>query len=332
MKTNINIKEQKIFVAGHNGMVGSSILAQLREAGFKNIVSKSHSELDLTNQRDVKNFFEIEKFDQIYLAAAKVGGIYANDTYPAEFIYENLMITSNVIHSAFMAGTKKLLYLGSSCVYPKYSEQPIKEESLLSGLLEPTNESYAIAKISGIKLCQSYNRQYGITHGIDYRVVMPTNLYGPGDNYHPTDSHVIPALIRRFHEASLDKLSYVSVWGSGKARREFLHVRDLADACLFIMNLPQKNYQSTITDNNVSHINVGYGIDYSILEVAEMLKEIFAFQGKIMFDENKPDGTPQKLLDSRKINRLGWSPKILFYDGLKGACDDYMLNHKKLRQ
>ena len=241
------------------------------------------------------------------------------------------MITSNVIHSAFVAGTKKLLYLGSSCVYPKYSEQPIKEESILSGLLEPTNEPYAIAKISGIKLCQSYNRQYGITHGIDYRVVMPTNLYGPGDNYHPTDSHVIPALIRRFHEATVDELCYVPIWGSGKARREFLHVRDLADACLFIMNLPLKNYQNTITDNNVSHINVGYGMDYTILEVVEMLKEIFAFQGKIIFDENKPDGTPQKLLDSRKINSLGWSPKILFYDGLKDTCNDYILNHKKLR-
>jgi GDP-L-fucose synthase len=321
----------KIFVAGHNGMVGASILARLKDEGFKNIITINRADLDLSNQIEVRRFFSKEKFDQIYLAAAKVGGIYANNTYPADFIYENLMVTANVIHEAFMAGTKKLLYLGSSCVYPKNCQQPISEELLLSGSLEPTNEPYAIAKIAGIKLCESYNRQYGLSHSLDYRVVMPTNLYGPGDNFHPTDSHVIPSLIRKFYEASTKKLPHVSIWGSGKARREFLHVTDLADACLFVMNLNKTDYQSVTSDNKVSHINVGFGQDYTILEVVEMLKEIFGFQGKIMFDPSKPDGTLQKLLDSSKINSLGWNPKISFHAGLKSTCEDYILNYKKLR-
>jgi GDP-L-fucose synthase len=313
--------QQKIYVAGHQGMVGSAIVKTLKNKGYKNIVGRSHQELDLTNQLAVNQFFHDEKPDQVYLAAAKVGGIYANNTYPADFIYINLMIESNVIHSAYKHDVKKLLFLGSSCIYPKLSVQPIKEESLLSGHLETTNEPYAIAKIAGIKLCESYNRQYNL----DYRSVMPTNLYGLGDNYHSENAHVIPALIRRFHEAKINKLSFVDIWGSGKPRREFLYVDDMAEASIFVMEL-NKNIYDTHTKMMQSHLNVGFGSDISILELANIIKQVVGFDGDIKFNLEKPDGAPQKLMDSSLLNHLGWKPKIDLELGLKNTYRDFLMH------
>lgn len=305
-------------------MVGSAIGRALREASPQaQIITRTHAELDLTSQAQVQNFFAQEKPDQVYLAAAKVGGIYANNTYPAEFIYENLMIQANVIHAAFKAGVKKLLFLGSSCIYPKAVAQPMREDALLTGVLEPTNEPYAIAKIAGIKLCESYNRQYGESHGIDYRSVMPTNLYGPGDNYHPENSHVIPALIRRFHEAKLANAASVAIWGSGRPRREFLYVDDMAAACLHVMNLQPSVYQEH-TQPMLSHINVGIGHDITIAELAQAVGRVVGFQGAIEFDPSKPDGTMQKLMDSSRLRSLGWLPRVQLEEGLAKAYADFL--------
>ena len=316
---------QKIYVAGHGGMVGSAIVRALRAKGYANIVTRSHGELDLCNQADVKAFFEHEKPDQVYLAAAKVGGIHANNTFPAEFIYQNLMIEVNVIHQAFASRVKKLLFLGSSCIYPKLAPQPMAENELLTGLLEPTNEPYAIAKIAGIKLCESYNRQYGNSHGIDYRSVMPTNLYGPGDNYHLENSHVIPALIKRIHEAKVNHKSDVVIWGTGTPRREFLYVDDLAEASTFVMQLDK-----CILDQNTSpmqsHVNVGYGSDITIMKLAESIAEVVDYKGKIVFDPTKLDGTPRKLMDSSKLTDLGWFPKVSLMEGLTASYRDYLVN------
>ncbi len=312
-------RDSRIYVAGHRGLVGSAIVRCLRQKGFDNILTRTHSELDLKDQRAVMAFFRDERPEYVFLAAAKVGGIYANNAYPADFIYDNLMIEANVIHSAFLYGVKRLLFLGSSCIYPKFAPQPMKEEVLLTGKLEPTNEPYAIAKIAGIKLCESYNRQ----HGTDFRSLMPTNLYGPGDNFHPTDSHVIPALIRRFHEAKVKNLNEVVVWGTGKARREFLYVDDLADACLFVMQLPHNTYRS-VTEPMCSHINVGTGFDLSIRELANLIREVTGFEGKIIFDSSKPDGTPRKLLDTSKIKKLGWEHKTDLKDGLRMTYEWYL--------
>jgi len=315
----------KIYVAGHRGMVGSSIVRQLLANGTKTdqIIVKTHKDLDLTNQAAVQNFFASEKPDHVYLAAAKVGGIYSNNTYPAEFIYDNLMIEANVINSAFINGVKKLLFLGSSCIYPKLAEQPMREDALLTGTLESTNEPYAVAKIAGIKLCESYNRQYGETHGIDYRSVMPTNLYGPGDNYHPENSHVIPGLIRRFHEAKVSGAPSVAVWGSGKPRREFLYVDDMARACVHVMNLEKKVYDEH-TQPMLSHINVGYGEDVTIRELAETIQKVIGFRGEINFDTRKPDGTPRKLMDSERLKNLGWQATVNLEDGLHLAYQDFL--------
>lgn len=315
----------KIYVAGHRGMVGSSIVRQLLANGTKadQIIVKSHKELDLTSQAAVQSFFVREKPDQVYLAAAKVGGIHSNNTYPAEFIYDNLMIEANVINSAFINGVKKLLFLGSSCIYPKLAGQPMREDALLTGTLESTNEPYAVAKIAGIKLCESYNRQYGETHGIDYRSVMPTNLYGPGDNYHPENSHVIPGLIRRFHEAKVSGASSVTVWGSGKPRREFLYVDDMARACVHVMNLEKKVYDEH-TQPMLSHINVGFGQDVTIRELAETIQKVIGFTGEINFDTGKPDGTPRKLMDSERLNNLGWQAAVDLEDGLQLAYQDFL--------
>jgi len=309
-------KSDNIYVAGHRGMVGSAIIRTLQNQGFENITTRTHSELDLTNQYQVQEFFSQEKPDQVYLAAAKVGGIFANDNYPAEFIYQNLMIEANVINAAFKSGVKKLLFLGSSCIYPKLADQPMREDALLSGYLEPTNEPYAIAKIAGIKLCESYNRQYSESHGIDYRSVMPTNLYGPGDNYHPENSHVIPALIRRFHEAKINNEDKVIVWGSGKPKREFLFVDDMASASVYVMNLDKKTYDQN-TNEICSHINVGTGEDLSISKLAKTLKKVIGFNGEIEFDSSKPDGSPRKLMDSSRLKNLGWNHKIDLKLGLE---------------
>jgi len=279
---------QKIYVAGHRGMVGSAIVRNLQAKGFKNIVTRTHAEMDLTDQSVVKAFFELEKPDQVYLAAAKVGGIHANNTFPAEFIYDNLMVQNNVIHQAFLNGVKKLLFLGSSCIYPKLAPQPMSEDALLTGKLEPTNEPYAVAKIAGIKMCESYNRQYGQSHGVDYRSVMPTNLYGPGDNYHPENSHVIPALIRRFHEAKVSNVPEVVIWGTGTPKREFLYVDDMAAASVFVMELDKKTYDSQ-TQSMQSHINVGYGDDVTINELAHAVAKATGYAGQITFDPSKPD-------------------------------------------
>lgn len=315
------MKIQKIFLAGHKGMVGSAIYRILQKENLKVIV-KDRKDLDLMNQQDVQNFFKKENIDQVYVAAAKAGGIYANSNFPAEFIFQNLMIESNLINYAFQYGVKKLLFLGSSCIYPKYSEQPIKEESLLSGYLEPSNEPYAIAKIAGIKMCESYNRQYGKSHGIDYRCVMPTNLYGPGDNYHPINSHVIPGLIRKFHEAKIKKENKVIVWGSGKPRREFLYVDDLAEACIRVMNLDIDEYSKLVSEKSF-HINIGSGYDLTIEELSNLIMKIVGYSGKIEFDKTKPDGTPQKLLDSKKIRSIGWKPKVSLNDGLAAAYENF---------
>ena len=314
--------EPKIYVAGHNGMVGSAILRILEKKKDAHIIVKRRAELDLTNQASVQDFFTKEKPDQVYIASAKVGGIYANNVYPAEFIYENIMIEANIIHAAFLNGVKKLLFLGSSCIYPKFAQQPMKEECLLTGLLESTNEPYAIAKIAGIKLCESYNRQYGENYGIDYRSVMPTNLYGIGDNYHPENSHVIPALIRKFHEAKTRHDPKVTVWGTGTAKREFLYVDDLARACVYVMNLSKERFlQNTKQTSNL--INVGSGSDLSIEELAKIIKEMIAYKGQIEFDANKPDGMPRKLLDSQRINYLGWKPEVSLKDGLAKTYEDF---------
>ena len=314
---------QKIYVAGHRGMVGSAIVRNLQAKGYTNIVTRTHAEMDLTDQAAVKAFFEQEKPDQVYLAAAKVGGIYANNTFPAEFIYDNLMVQNNVIHQAFLNGVKKLLFLGSSCIYPKLAPQPMSEDALLTGKLEPTNEPYAIAKIAGIKMCESYNRQYGQSHGVDYRSVMPTNLYGPGDNYHPENSHVIPALIRRFHEAKVGNAPEVLIWGTGTPKREFLYVDDMAAASVFVMQLDKAAYDAQ-TEPMQSHINVGFGDDISIAQLANEVAKATGYQGQIGFDPTKPDGSPRKLMDSGRLNRLGWSPKVQLQQGLKVAYEEFL--------
>ncbi|MDM8548128.1 GDP-L-fucose synthase [Candidatus Venteria ishoeyi] len=305
-------KQDKIYVAGHRGLVGSALLRCLENNGFDNLLLRTHAELDLTNQAAVTYFFQQEKPDYVILAAAKVGGIYANNTYPAEFIYQNLMMECNVIHAAYQNSVKSLLLLGSSCIYPKFANQPMREDALLSGLLESSNEPYAVAKIAGIKLCESYNRQYHT----DFRSVMPTNLYGPHDNFHPQNSHVIPALLRRFHEAKLNNESQVEIWGSGNARREFLHVDDLAQACLFVMQQDKAHYQIQ-AKSMLSHLNVGTGQEVSIRELAETIKAVTAFPGALIFDSSKPDGTPRKLLDVSKLNGLGWQAKISLEAGLR---------------
>ena len=315
---------QKIYVAGHRGMVGSAIVRVLEAQGYKNIITRTHAELDLTNQAEVESFFELEKPGQVYLAAAKVGGIHANNTYPAEFIYQNLMIESNVIHQSFLSGVKKLLFLGSSCIYPKLAEQPMSEDALLTGKLESTNEPYAIAKIAGIKLCESYNRQYGSTHGVDYRSVMPTNLYGPGDNYHPENSHVIPALLRRFHEAKASNLPEVVIWGTGTPRREFLFVDDMAVASVFVMNLDKSRYEPYIEPMQ-SHINVGFGDDITISELAQKISQVTDFKGKIIFDVTRPDGAPRKWMNSGRLKGLGWSPEVRVEEGLQMAYQGFLL-------
>ena len=308
----------KIFVAGHRGMVGSAIYGQLI-AGGDDVITASRDELDLTDQLQVESFFKAHKFDQVYLAAAKVGGIYANNTYPAEFIYQNLMIQNNVIHSAYKSGVVKLLFLGSSCIYPKFAKQPITESELLDGYLEPTNEPYAIAKIAGIKMCESYNRQYEV----DYRSVMPTNLYGPGDNYHPENSHVIPALIRKMHEGKVGNELEVIVWGSGQARREFLYVDDMASASIYVMNLEKVVYDENV-EPQLSHINVGYGEDCTIADLAQAVAGAVGFKGKIVQDRTKPDGAPRKLMDSSLLRSLGWLPKYSLSEGLMLAYQNFI--------
>lgn len=315
--------KQKIFVAGHRGMVGGAIVRALGSSGQSQVITRTHEELDLAEQVSVRRFFETEQPDQVYLAAAKVGGIHANNTYPADFIYQNLMIEANVINSAFQYGVKKLLFLGSSCIYPRLAPQPMPEDALLTGTLEPTNEPYAIAKIAGIKLCESYNRQYGESHGIDFRSVMPTNLYGPGDNYHPEDSHVIPALIRRFHEAKIGGAPKVVIWGTGTPKREFLYVDDMAAACVHVMNLDKAVYERH-TLPMLSHINVGCGHDISICELVELIKKTVGYSGEIAFDSDKPDGAPRKLMDSTRLTHLGWSAKVSLEDGLTKAYEDFL--------
>jgi GDP-L-fucose synthase len=305
-------------------MVGSAIVRRLLADGQPEsaIVTRGRAELDLTEQAAVRAFFSAERIDEVYLAAAKVGGIHANNTLPAEFIYENLMIEANVIHAAFETGVRKLLFLGSSCIYPKHAPQPMAESALLTGTLEPTNEPYAIAKIAGIKLCESYNRQYGESHGVDYRSVMPTNLYGPGDNYHPENSHVIPGLIRRFHDAKQASAPDVAVWGSGRPRREFLYVDDMAAASVHVMNLPKSDYDAH-TEPMLSHINVGSGEDISIAELAALVAKVVGFEGEIVFDTERPDGTPRKLLDSARLRSLGWQPRTGLEDGLRHAYAEF---------
>ena len=316
----------KYYIAGHRGMVGSAIARQLQANGETNIVTRSHAELDLTDQSAVRDFMQAEQPDVVILAAAKVGGVYANNTYPAQFIYENLMIECNVIHQAYAAGVKKLLQLGSSCIYPRAVPQPMREDALLTGTLEPTNEPYAVAKIAGIKLCESYNRQ----NGVDYRSVMPTNLYGPGDNFHPDDSHVMPALIRRFHEAACDRLDEVFIWGSGTPRREFLHVDDMAAASLFVLNLPKDIYQEN-TDPMISHINVGSGTDISILELAKLVAQVTGYNGQISTDRTKPDGTMRKLMNVDRLVKMGWSAQIQLKQGLADTYEWYLKNMNTAR-
>ena len=315
----------KIYVAGHRGMVGSAIVRQLLAQGVaqSRIIARTHAELDLTNQLAVQQFFAQEKPTQVYMAAAKVGGIHANNTYPADFIYENLMVQANVVDAAFKNGVQKLLFLGSSCIYPRMAQQPMREDVLLTGTLEPTNEPYAIAKIAGIKLCESYNRQYGASHGVDYRSVMPTNLYGPGDNYHPENSHVIPALIRRFHEAKLANAPSVAIWGTGTPRREFLYVDDMAAASVHVMQLPKATYDQHTTPMQ-SHINVGSGSDVTIAEVAQTIAQTVGFAGQIEFDTSKPDGAPRKWMDSSRLNALGWQTKVDLQRGLAAAYQDFV--------
>ncbi|AIL32580.1 GDP-L-fucose synthase [Basilea psittacipulmonis] len=314
--------KKRIFVAGHKGMVGSALLRALQKDPNVEVLTADRQTLDLLNQSAVHQFFATHAIDEVYLAAAKVGGIHANHAYPAEFIYQNLMIECNVIHSAYQTGVSKLLLLGSSCIYPKHATQPMQESALLTGALEPTNEPYAIAKIAGIKLCESYHRQYGC----DFRSVMPTNLYGPHDNFHPENSHVVPALLRRFHEAKIERQPTVTVWGSGQAKREFLYVDDMAAASIFVMNLPQETYQS-VTQPMLSHLNVGTGQDCSIKELAVAIAEVVGYTGEIMWDQSKPDGTPRKLLDVSKLKSLGWEAQIDLKEGLK-ASYEWFLNHQ----
>lgn len=310
----------RIFVAGHRGMVGGAISRKLRERGAE-VVTRNHAELDLTDQAAVRAFFASEKLDGLVLAAAKVGGIHANNTYPADFIYENLMIEANVVHQAYIAGVRRLLFLGSSCIYPRAVEQPMREDALLTGVLEPTNEPYAVAKIAGIKLCESYNRQYGT----DYRSVMPTNLYGPGDNFHPENSHVMPALIRRFHEASVSGAKEVVIWGTGKPWREFLHVDDMAEASLFVFDLDKKTYEAN-TQPMLSHINVGYGEDVTINDLAHLVAGVTGFTGRITFDASKPDGTMRKLMDSGRLTAMGWKPSVTLIEGVKETYAWFLAN------
>jgi GDP-L-fucose synthase len=322
-----NTEQPKIFVAGHRGMVGSALVRSLLFRGVSpaQIITRTRNELDLINQQAVRDFFYQERPDEVYMAAAKVGGIQANNTFPASFIYENLIVQANVVEAAFRSGVRKLLFLGSSCIYPRSAEQPMKESSLLTGALEPTNEPYAIAKIAGIKLCESYNRQYGASHGVDYRSVMPTNLYGPGDNYHPENSHVLPALIRRFHEAKVSGASIVTLWGTGKARREFLYVDDMASASVHVMNLAQHTYaQHTLPMQG--HINVGSGSDLTITEVAEAIRDVVGFKGEIDYDTSKPDGAPRKWMDSHKLQSLGWKPSYSLIEGLQKTYVDFLQN------
>jgi GDP-L-fucose synthase len=316
----------KVYVAGHQGMVGSAICRQLEDNQIELITASRH-ELDLTNQNQVNNFFAHHKFDQVYLAAAKVGGINANKSYPADFIYQNLMIQTNIIHASHSNNIEKLLFLGSSCIYPKLSAQPMKEDSLLSGYLEPTNEPYAIAKIAGIKLCESYNRQFNC----DYRSAMPTNLYGPNDNFHRSDSHVLPSLIKKFHEAKTNNYPSVTLWGSGKPFREFLHVDDMAEASVFIMNLDKEVYKEN-TQQMMSHINVGSGNDCTIEEVANIIAGITKFRGEIIWDSSMPDGTYRKLMDISKLKKLGWSAKISLENGLESTYEWFLQNQKILRR
>ena len=313
----------KVYVAGHKGMVGSAIVRRLVARPGIEIVTRSHAELDLADQAAVRAFMAAERPDAVVLAAARVGGIHANDTYPAEFIYQNLMIQTNVIHQAHEAGVERLLFLGSSCIYPREAPQPMREDALLTGVLEPTNEPYAIAKIAGIKLCESYNRQYGV----DYRCVMPTNLFGPGDNFHPQNSHVVPALLRRFHEAARAGTQEVVVWGSGTPRREFLYVDDMADAALFVMDLPKEVYAAN-TRPMLSHINVGTGQDISIAELAEAVARVTGFRGRIAFDSSRPDGAPRKLMDISRLAEMGWRARTPFEEGLRKTYESYRENEK----
>ncbi len=318
--------DQAIFVAGHRGMVGSALVRRLEELGYRNLLTASHDQLDLLDQSAVISFFADHRIDQVYLAAARVGGIHANNTYPADFIYQNLMIEANLIQAAHRHGVQRLLFLGSSCIYPKFAPQPMPEEALLTGVLEPTNEPYAIAKIAGIKLCESYNRQ----HGRDYRSVMPTNLYGPGDNYHPENAHVIPALLRRFHQAIQDGATQVTIWGSGTPRREFLHVDDMAAACVHVMELAPAAYQAH-TQPMLSHINVGTGQDGTIRELAETISRVTGFGGRLVFDTSKPDGTPRKLLDVSRLKALGWAASIGLEEGLREAYAWYQEHNDRRR-
>jgi GDP-L-fucose synthase len=320
-------KDAKIYVAGHRGLVGSALMRQLEAQGYKHIVTRTHTALDLTNQHAVAEFFTTEKPEYVFLAAAKVGGIHANNTYPAEFIHENLSIQNNVIHQSYLNGVKRLLFLGSSCIYPRDCPQPIKEEYLLTGSLEPTNRPYALAKIAGIEMCWSYNRQYGT----QYLAAMPTNLYGPGDNYHPENSHVIPALIRKFHEAKVNNQPTVTVWGTGKPMREFLNSDDMASACVFLMQLNTAKYQSLLGSNESKTgqiepplINIGYGSDVSIEELAQTIQTVTGYKGHILFDDSRPDGTMKKLMDSSKLHNMGWQAKVKLKAGLALAYTDYL--------
>ena len=315
---------EKIYVAGHKGMVGSAIVRHLLASGVaqQNIITRTRAELDLCNQQAVQAFFASERPTQVYLAAAKVGGIHANNTYPADFIYQNLMLQANVIHAAHLNGIQKLLFLGSSCIYPRLAEQPMREDALLTGTLEPTNEAYAIAKIAGIKMCESYNRQYASSHGTDYRSVMPTNLYGPGDNYHPQNSHVIPALIRRFHEAKMNNAPAVTIWGTGTPRREFLYVDDMAAASIHVMNLSKDVYEQH-THPMQSHINVGSGTDITIAELAQTIGKVVGYAGRIEFDSTQPDGAPRKWMDSSRLANLGWQAQTSLEAGLALAYADF---------
>lgn len=311
----------KIYVAGHRGMVGSAIVRNLQKRGFENIITRTHSQLDLTNQQETADFFYSEKPDFVFLAAAKVGGIVANNTYPAQFLYENMMMQNNIIHAAYLTNVTKLMFLGSSCIYPKLAEQPIKEEALLTGLLEPTNEAYAIAKIAGIKMCDYYRKQYNC----DFVSVMPTNLYGPGDNYHPDNSHVLPAMIRRFHQTKIENNPSVTLWGTGSPLREFMHADDMADATVFAM----LNY------SKIGHMNVGSGEEVSIKQLAEIVKNIVGYHGEVIWDSEKPDGTPRKLMDSKKLFDMGWKPKITLNNGIAEVyqefCRDFLTNEQRER-
>jgi GDP-L-fucose synthase len=318
---------KRIFIAGHRGMVGSALVRLLEKVNCVSLVLADRNDLDLCSQSDVNTFFADQRIDQVYVAAAKVGGIHANNTYPAEFVYDNLMIQANIINAAHKNNIQKLLFLGSSCIYPKFAEQPMREDVLLTGILEPTNEPYAIAKIAGIKLCESYNRQYGR----DYRSVMPTNLFGPGDNFHPENSHVIPALIRRFHEAKTSSAEEVIVWGSGNPMREFLHVDDMASASIYVMNLESELYQQN-TSSMLSHINVGSGVDCSIRELAETIAKVIGFKGNLTFDSSKPDGAPRKLMNSSKLRAFGWQPQYNLEQGLIQTYEWYLRRESALRQ